>query len=76
MQKWEYLTIKFSGTSKNGKIVPVIDDPEFITNQINWYAQQGWELVTQYPTAGTGAYSYGRTVAIFATFKRRMEEQA
>ena len=75
MQEWEYLTIKFCGTAKNGKIVPVIDDPEFITNQLNLYAQQGWELVTQYQTSEPSGYG-SRTAAIFATFKKKTEEQA
>jgi|GEM_PF-3392101 len=79
MQKWEYLTIVFGNVSEKGKIIPVVTDPELITYQTNWYAQQGWELVSQFPTTsdviglGGGA---SKTNAIFATFKRRMEEQA
>ena len=76
MGKWEYLTIKFGSVNDQGQVSPVISNEELFTKQINWYADKGWELVSQFPVSENCAPYSGQTSAVFATSKRTVGEQS
>lgn len=70
MTKWEYLTIELTQV-KNGEGFIAVKEwkATAITEQLNKYGQDGWELVDI--VAPDNMSSYGKT---FATFKRSIRE--
>ena len=59
---WEYYThaVDISGFFSTGAF-----DPQYLTNALNWYGQQGWELVSTFaPTAG-GHWGSTRIALVF-----------
>jgi len=70
---WEYLTVNLQGIEENAVFgVRTKWDAGYFTQQINYYAQQGWELVSQFDTIMSLGQS-STTSGVFATFKRKIE---
>ena len=73
MVKWEYLTVKLQGVEQKGTfIAKKFWTEESITQQLNSYGEQGWELVSFTATIKNHGDS-SVTDEIFATFKRQKE---
>jgi hypothetical protein len=66
MDKWEYTSIKFE---TKGLMVGLVEEKPFET-ELNRLGEQGWELVTCFPTAEV----YGKSREVVAVFKRRRRE--
>jgi len=62
--EWEYYvhSLDMSGGFSSG----TFSAPD-VTNMLNWYANQGWELVSTFPTAR----HEGGTIAVAFIFKRK-----
>ena len=75
MEKWEYLTIHLERGEKKGKVIQTVEwEPEYMTQQLNEYGQQGWELVSQFcPPFETTFGTSGGAAKVFATFKRKVK---
>jgi hypothetical protein len=70
MAKWEYLTVKLEQVRGEGFLSIAVWNAESFTQQMNFYGEQGWELVSHFPISEGSGY----TAAVFATFKRKIEE--
>lgn len=66
MEKWEYTSTKFE---TRGMFGGILEEKPF-EKELNKLGEQGWELVTCFPTAE----AYGRSKEIVAVFKRRRQE--
>jgi hypothetical protein len=73
MNVWEYLTVQLR-PRENGKVLGrtiIVWDPNYFTEQLNYYGSQGWELVSCFDTESqTTGGNGGGTNGLFATFKR------
>ena len=69
---WEYLTVNLHGIEEKAMFgIRTKWDANYFTQQTNYYAQQGWELVSQFDTIMSLGHS-SVTDGVFATFKRKL----
>lgn len=62
--RWEYFvhTLDAGGTFSQGNV-----NPRELTDLLNWYGNQGWELISAFDTNSSGG-----TRLIVLTFKRSL----
>jgi hypothetical protein len=66
MDKWEYTSIKLE---TKGILGGILEEESFDT-ELNRLGEQGWELVSCFPTA----QGYGQSREVISVFKRRKQE--
>ena len=73
MEKWEYLTIQLERSAKKWKVFSTNSIlAEHLSDQLNEYGQQGWELVSQFCPQQEMTLGFCGASGIYATFKRKI----